>query len=295
MVQKFRHIVHLIIAFFSDYLSLLGRPLFYHLQFQFFKNEIEMKEHEKKLCVLGNGPSFAQVLDHLEEMSDFEFCTVNLSVNTDDFFRIKPKMYVIVDMAFWMFPDAERFIRMKENVARIDWDMSIYLPFNCPNAFKEELAKNSHIKVCRYANNPWSPEMSLANKLKMYLYKREWISPNGSNVSIAAIYTALLSGYKEINLLGVEHSWMKDLKVNDKNEVVLVDRHFYEEVEHVWLDYEGNPIKLVDFLSSQLTTFTGHMELRRFADYLGARIINRTPGSYIDAYARGTFDELLKR
>ena len=51
MVQKFRHIVHLIIAFFSDYLSLLGRPLFYQLQYQHFRNEIGNNIQKKKLCI----------------------------------------------------------------------------------------------------------------------------------------------------------------------------------------------------------------------------------------------------
>ena len=89
---------------------------------------------------------------------------------------------------------------------------------------------------------------------------------------------------------------MKDIKVNDKNEVVLIDRHYYGDTEHVWLDYEGNPIKLIDFIASQLSTFTNHMNLRSFADYLGdVKIINRTKDSYIDAYERGTFEELLTK
>ena len=135
----------------------------------------------------------------------------------------------------------------------------------------------------------------MANRLKMWLYKKGWVSPDGTNVSIGAIYSSILNGYKEINLLGLEHSWMKDVKVNDKNEVVLINRHYYGDVEHVWRDYEGNPIKLTDFLASQLQTFTSHMDLRSFADYLGdVRIINRTKGSYIDAYERDTFENMLE-
>ena len=87
---------------------------------------------------------------------------------------------------------------------------------------------------------------------------------------------------------------MKDIKVNDKNEVVLIDRHYYGDTEHVWVDYDGKPIKLTDFLSSQLTTFTMHMNLRAFADYLGdVKIINCTEGSYIDAYERGKLEDLF--
>ena len=95
--------------------------------------------------------------------------------------------------------------------------------------------------------------------------------------------------------MGLEHSLMKDIKVKAKNDVVLINRHYYGDVEHVWRDYEGNPIKLVDFLTSQLQTFTGHLSLRSFADYLGdVRIINRTKGSYIDAYERETFEKMLE-
>ena len=295
MIQKFRHIVHLILAFFSDYLSLLGRPLFYQLQFQHFKCEFNKKIQPKRLCLLGNGPTFNQIEEHLEALKGFDFCAVNLSVNTDIFFRIKPKMFVIVDMIFWQQPEKEVIKECWENIQKIDWDITICIPFNFPTSMKRTFEKNHFVKVRRYSNNVWQPELPMANRLKMWLYKRGWVSPDGTNVSIGAIYASILNGYKEINLLGLEHSWMKDIKVNDKNEVVLINRHYYGDVEHVWRDYEGNPIKLVDFLTSQLQTFTGHLSLRSFADYLGdVRIINRTKGSYIDAYERETFEKMLE-
>ena len=295
MIQKFRHIVHLFLAFFSDYLSLLGRPLFYQLQFQRFKFEFENKAQPKRLCLLGNGPTFTQIEDHLDALKDFDFCAVNLSVNTEIFFRIKPKMFVIVDMIFWQQPEKEGIKECWENIQKIDWDITICIPFNFPNSMKRTFEKNNFVKVRRYSNNVWQPELPMANRLKMWLYKKGWVSPDGTNVSIGAIYSSILNGYKEINLLGLEHSWMKDVKVNDKNEVVLINRHYYGDVEHVWRDYEGNPIKLTDFLASQLQTFTSHMDLRSFADYLGdVRIINRTKGSYIDAYEWDTFENMLE-
>ena len=294
MIQRFRHIVHFILAFLSDYLYLLGRPLFYQIQFQYFRNEFDKEKQANRLCILGNGPTFTQIEEHLSELRDVDFCAVNLSVNTEIFFRIKPRMFVIVDMIFWQQPEKEGIKECWENIRKIDWDITICIPFNFPNSMKRTFEKNNFVKVCRYSNNAWEPELRKAKKLKMWLYKRGWVSPNGSNVSIGAIYSAILNGYKEINLLGLEHSWMKDIRVNDKNEVVLIDRHYYGDVEHVWLDYEGNPIKLIDFLSSQLVTFTGHLNLKNFADYLGdVKIINRTKDSYIDAYERASFESLL--
>lgn len=295
MIQKLRHNVHLIIAFFSDYLNLFGRPLFYQLQYQHFQREIRMQNHSNRLCILGNGPSFSLVSNCIDKLSHVDFCAVNLSINTETFFQIKPKMYVIVDMVFWMHLDKEKKISDAwENVQKVDWDLKIFIPFNFPSSMKKTFERNPYIKVCRYANNPWNPELKSAKKLKLWLYKMGLVSPNGTNVSIAAIYNALLVGYKDITLLGFEHSWMKDIKVNHKNEVVLIDRHYYGDTEHVWVDYEGKPIHLIDFLESQLATFTGHMYLRGFADDLGAKVINRTKDSYIDAYNRGSLEDFIE-
>ena len=86
---------------------------------------------------------------------------------------------------------------------------------------------------------------------------------------------------------------MRDIRVNKKNEVILIDRHYYGNSEQVWRDYEGNPIKLIDFVGSQLVTFTSHMYLRDFAEYMNVSVINRTEDSYIDSYDKRSFKELL--
>lgn len=284
----------MIIAFFSDYLSILGRPLFYQLQYQRFRNDFSGKVKTNKLFVLGNGPSFAIIEKHLNKIENIDFLAVNNSINTDLFFKLKPKMFVIVDMVYWMHPTRDSVIKTYKNAERIDWNIEIFLPYNFPSYMKSKFESNSHIRVCRYANNPWEPEMKSAQRLKWWLYKKGLLSPNGSNVSLAAIYTAILNGYKNIYLFGVEHSWMRDVRVNAQNEVVLIDRHYYGDSEHVWVDYEGKPIHLIDFLSSQLCTFTMHMNLRKFADYLGdVKIINCTEGSYIDAYERGKLEDII--
>ena len=293
MLQKIRSIVHAFIAYFSDYLSLLGRPLFYQIQYQKFRNEIKLHDKKNKLCLLGNGPSFSLIEKHINEFNEFDFCAVNLSVNTDLFFTLKPKMLVMVDMIFWKQPELDKIKCFWENIQRINWDIQIFIPYNFPSEMKNKLVKNRNITVCRYANNSWEPETKLAKALKLWLYKKGVVSPNCSNVSIAAIYSAILSGYKEINLLGVEHSWMRDIRVNQNNEVILIDRHYYGNSEQIWRDYDGNPIKLIDFVGSQLVTFTSHMYLRDFAEYMHVKIINRTEDSYIDSYDKKSFQELL--
>jgi len=47
------------------------------------------------------------------------------------------------------------------------------------------------------------------------------------------------------------------------------------------------PYTMADYLAEVAELFRGHEVLRDYAAALGARIVNRTRGSMIDAYERG--------
>ena len=53
----------------------------------------------------------------------------------------------------------------------------------------------------------------------------------------------------------------------------------YKKVPHV-------PYTMADYLAEVAELFRGHEVLRDYAAALGARIVNRTRGSMIDAYER---------
>lgn len=293
MIQIFRHIVHVIITCFTDLFELL-KASFYQLQRQHFRAEIKRERQEKPLFILANGPSLAKVLDKIVDRNDVDFCVVNLSANTEVFWKLKPKMYVITDMSIYMHPDEKLFIQLRENLLKIDWPIVFYLPFHYPDWAIKYFTANSHISVNRYTTETWSPENGIFKKFRLWLYKKELLAPACTNVLIAAIYVSLLKGYNRIYLFGADHSWLKDVRINDKNQVVVQDAHYYGTVEHVWVDYQGNPISITDLLESNLSTFRNHHNLRAFADYLGdVKIINCTEGSYIDAYERGKLEDLF--
>ena len=293
MIQKFRHVVHITIAFFTDLFGLC-KALFYQLQRQHFRREIRREVHERPLFILANGPSLAKVLDSVKGLNNVDFCVVNLSANTDVFWVLKPKMYVITDMSLYVNPDKKIFQQLRENIFKIDWDIEFYLPFHYPDWAIKWFTANSHITVYRYTTETWSPENDMFKNFRLWLYKQELLAPACTNVLIAAIYVSLLRGYKRIYLFGADHSWLKDIRINDNNQVVVQDAHYYGTVEHVWLDYQGNPISITDLLESNLSTFRNHHNLRAFADYLGdVKIINCTEGSYIDAYERGKLEDII--
>lgn len=292
-MHKFRHIVHLILAFIIDSFSLV-KALFYQLQCQHFRTEIKKEEQDRKLVILANGPSLSQVLDNICEIKDVDFCMVNLSILTDIFWVLKPKMLVMTDMSLYVHKDKDFSIKFRDELQKVNWAMEYCVPFHYPNWIIKEFKRNPYIKVSRYTTQPWSPELSFYKKLRFWLYEKGLIAPNCSNVLIATIYVSILKGYKQIYLFGADHSWLKDIRINDNNQVVVQDAHYYGTAEHVWLDYQGNPISITDLLESNLSTFRNHHNLRAFADYLGdVKIINCTEGSYIDAYERGKLEEMI--
>ncbi len=290
---KFRHYIHLLIAFFSDSFKLV-KALFYQIQCQHFRNEVKREAKKKSLCILGNGASLSVVCDNYEKLSNYEYCVVNYSINTDIFWKIKPVMYILTDRVYYVFKDRDDTKTVREKMQLVDWPMGLYIPYHFPKWIVEEFKKNQHIKVCRYSSEPWSPELGFYKKLRFWFYKKGLIAPNCSNVIVPAIYCAILKGYKRIYLFGVEHSWIHDITINDKNEVVLVEKHYYGSYERVWVDYDGKPIKITDLLESNLSTFNSYHNLKSFADYLGdIRIVNCTKGSFIDAFERGKLENLI--
>jgi hypothetical protein len=293
-MQTFRHFVHLLIAFFTDSFRLV-KALFYQLQRQHFKKEVKKEIQEHELVILANGPSLATVMDRFCEIKNADFCMVNLSPLTDIFWELKPKLLVTTDMSLYVHKDKDFSKNFRSKLQEVNWALEYCVPFHYPNWIIKEFKRNPFIKVSRYTTEPWSPELGFFKKLRFRLYEKGVLAPNCSNVLIATIYVSILKGYKQMFLFGADHSWIKDVYVNDKNQVVHADKHYYGTEEHVWLDYQGNPIKLADLLESNLSTFRNHQILRDFADYLGdVRIINCTEGSYIDAYERGKLEVLLK-
>lgn len=98
----------------------------------------------------------------------------------------------------------------------------------------------------------------------------------------------IYAGYNEIYVTGADHSWMETLRVNDNNNVVSVQPHFYAdskaELKRSETEYKG--YRLHDILQSFYIAFRSYHTLRRYADRKGINIYNSTPGSYIDAFQR---------
>ena len=231
----------------------------------------------QSMVILGNGPSLAGDLQR-------QMCI------RDSFEVVKPKYYVLSDPMF--FRDSacrDRVRALYATLARkVAWPMNLYVQYYNPEGFDYRAAlPNSNIRIVRFHTQMYRGFRSL----EFWLFRRGLGSANFGTVVQVGEYVALLLGYKRIELYGVDHTLLDGLCVDDGNRLCRIDRHYYDGAEAaapqpIYKKVPHVPYTMADYLAEVAELFRGHEVLRDYAAALGARIVNRTRGSMIDAYER---------
>ncbi len=242
------------------------------------------------LIILGNGPSLKNNLrNDFEQLCSSDTLAVNFAANSPEFIALKPKYYVLADPHFFDKALTDSNVkRLVENLNAIDFEMTLFVP---GRARKKALQLFAGSKIAVKTFNFIAVEGFEWFENLMFSIGRGM--PRPRNVLIPSIMVGLLLGYENIYLLGADHSWLQTLSVNERNEVVSIQPHFYKEDEkeqaRVKAEYVHHPLHEV--LESMMIAFRSYHRIQRYAEHKKAHIINSTPGSMIDAFPRG---ELLK-
>ncbi len=95
-------------------------------------------------------------------------------------------------------------------------------------------------------------------------------------------------GYDTVYVAGADHSWMRTLAVDDNNEVVAIQEHFYKESgqEQQRVSHEYKGYRLHQIVESMAIAFRSYHRIENYARVKGVAIYNVTPVSYIDAFER---------
>jgi hypothetical protein len=112
--------------------------------------------------------------------------------------------------------------------------------------------------------------------------------PRPRNVLIPSLMIGIALGFRNIYITGADHGWTKTLSVNERNEVISVQPHFYTEDSHeqqrIRVDYLKYPLHQI--LYSFYIAFKSYFIIEDYARSCGVEIINATEGSFIDAFKR---------
>ena len=236
------------------------------------------------IVILGNGPSLnTTISESAEFLALHKKLAVNFACNAPVFFDLRPEYYVLADPHFFA-SDAENVISLWSNLAKVDWQMTLFIPFKKNSSRLSELASNKNIRIERYNLTPIEGFKGFCHKV----FRSGLGMPRPRNVLIPSIMLAIAAGFKRIYIAGADHSWMKTISVNDNNEVVSIQPHFYKENEpekkRVNTEYMHYPLHQIVY--SFYVAFKSYFEIKAYADSIGTEIWNITPGSFIDAFPR---------
>ena len=245
---------------------------------------ITPKAHDKsRLIILGNGPSLNRTIsEHLETLRHSDLMAVNFAAKADIFFELKPRYYVLADPHFFDNDSDPNVVALLENLKRIDWPMTLFIPRSARKCRFQQSLDNLSIEYYNAVGIEGNSAVCHA------LFHSGRAMPRPRNVLIPSIMIAIWLGYKEIYLTGADHNWTKTLSVDDDNNVVSIQPHFYEEdrreTERVRVSYMQYPLHRI--VHSFYLAFRAYHEIASFAKSVGVKIYNATPGSFIDAFPR---------
>ena len=243
--------------------------------------------NEDSVIIMGNGPSLN---DTIAQYSDVLMKTptlaVNFAANAPQFQDLKPRYYVLADPHFFVAVQDVNVLKLRENLVAVDWPMILFVPFE---AKKRGFAiDNPNIKI-EYFN---FLAVEGFEWLENWAYSSGRGMPRPRNVLIPSIMVAMKMGFGNIYITGADHSWTKTLSVNERNEVVSIQPHFYKEDENeekrVRVDYLKYPLHQIVY--SFYVAFKSYHSVQRYALHKGVDIYNATPESFIDAFPRRNLD-----
>ncbi len=248
--------------------------------------------------VLGNGPSLSDTLqNHLAFLQETELVCVNNFAHSPYFAQLRPQNYVIVDPNYFVFtatstdrPDIRQTIDTFRTV--VDWPMTLYVP---------RFARNSYVIETIRAGNPIIQVVftnySVARGfrwLRHALYRSGWGMMQSQTVIVAALFFMINRRFDVIYLFGADQSWHEQIRLDEGNQVLMQQLHFYEQTKDVAYEpiYADKHRTKTDSMANQFLSlhkaFRGYEVLRDYADLVGVRIFNASSKSYIDALERIT-------
>lgn len=247
----------------------------------------------RPLCgILGNGPSLKTTLERdAEFLSQLELFAVNLFSITEQYTQLKPKNYLLLDWSF-MNPDHwHGRTGLRGIVENTTWDLNLFVPTKMLKSeyFRNELAQNTHIKPIPFNYTIVTGFTGITH----WLFRRGLGMPQSQNVLVATLFYALNMGFKEIYLFGADHSWHEMIKLDENNNMVVSDTHFYGQK-----DYDI-AVQETSYMSQQLFSlhkaFYGYEVLAKYAKSLGIKVYNASVKSYVDVFEKVKVIDLMKK
>lgn len=276
-------------ALYQSLISLIR--VFFHFRFRSDLNHIKASEHE--LVILANGPSLRADMDQNPDFfNGKQIMCVNQFVLSDDFERLKPQFYILLDIGFFVENTIPRVAEVREKVKRAliektTWPVTLLCP-----------AEGRKSRFCQDIQASGIPvKFAFFNRtvvdgnrmVRHWLYRCQAGMPPPQNVLIGALMCGIACGFKKIIILGADHSWHQGLEIGTDGKLISAENHFYDKKP--WKVAVEHPETLeratiYDYFFNLYRTFRSYHLIQTFARSAGVKIINASSITFIDAFER---------
>lgn len=249
------------------------------------------KAEEKSCIVLGNGPSLATSLkEHPEFFKKHAVICVNSFSLSEAYSQLQPKYYVLLDPGFWKAEHEVIINTLKAIREKTSWKMQLLIPQEARGAvvYAEMIKQNPNIGLSYFNYTVFKGFEGISH----VFFKNNLAMPQSQNVLVASVFLGINLGFKEIYLVGADHSWHEHLYVNEQNVVCVKQIHFYENEESVKYVpfYKGAGIpetfRMDEIFTAWAKVFYGYLALNKYAERRSVSIYNASEISFIDAFKR---------
>ncbi len=260
-------------------------------------SKFKVDKHEKpsttEILILGNGPSLTDDLKNYPTfLTNKTLICVNHFPKTDLYQKLKPSIYITGAPDLWLDDIEEKYVTQSKELFeamqnKTTWPIAFYIPFEAKKnlRWQKQLSGNPNISIHYYNNIPiegWA-------FFTYWCFRHNLGMPRPHNVMIPSMMLSLSLGFKTINLLGTDHSWLSEISVTESNEVLINQKHFYDQKTSKGqpLDKRGKGKRtLPELLHKFMTAFNSYFEIEEYAKHKGVKILNATNGSFIDAFEK---------
>lgn len=253
---------------------------------------LKLPKPSGNICVvLANGPSLKTSLEkHPGFFKQHPLICVNTFSVTDEYVQLKPLYYVLIDP--WFFIGETEILKQtwKCLEEKTTWQMHLMIPRKMLHSTLviQLQKKNKNIIITPFNYTVFKGFTSAAH----WFYNKNLAMPQSLNVAIPALFLGINIGFKEVYIVGVDHTWHENLHMSNNNILHTKVTHFYEndsEIKYAPFLKGGNQNetqKSYEFFDIWSRTFFAYFVLNNYATKHNCNIYNASEVSFIDAFKR---------
>jgi hypothetical protein len=240
--------------------------------------------------ILGNGPSLKQSLTkHPDFFTKHSLVCVNNFALSEEYFKLKPEYYVFLDPGYWL-GNSEPVKNTLLAISQTTWKLQVFAPQKARNStfFQNAIRANSNIEVHYFNYTVFKGFDGLAH----FFFNKNLAMPQSQNVLVASLFVTINIAFKNIYIVGADHTWHENMHVNYDNQLCIKDQHFYDNEQHITYrpfykdEHQSETFRIYEVMTALGKTFYGYEILRKYAENNNAVIYNASEISFIDAFKR---------